>query len=328
MNNVLIKNNPAKEIFIRKKQIGYFLFKIIIAAGLIFFIVNRIKPKEIISAVSSANYYLIVLAFVLSLFNLFFQYLKWETVCLSYLNISTKKKIFISLFYGFAAGIFTPARIGEYFSRGLAFKEKSIFHVAAATFIDKFIPLLVVSFFGGISFVFYFHYNYLLPLYLSIPSFFLLVIIAIAILYLIMKGKIIKYIPDIISQNKRFEKILFNLEQMTKLDLNFISRMLLISSAFYFCYLIQFAVLIAAFAHSFHFFEYLWNGSLIMFTKSFIPQISFGELGIREGVSIYFYNRIGVAASTAFNASFFLFLINLLFPSLVGMILLYKRNDD
>lgn len=328
MNNVLVKNIRPKGIFIRRKRIGYFLIKIIIAAGLILFIIDRVKPKEIISAVSSANYYLIILAFTLSFFNIYFQYLKWETVCRNYLNINKKKNIFISLFYGFAAGIFTPARIGEYFSRGLAFRGKSILHVAAATFIDKFIPLLVVSFFGGISFIFYFHYNYLLPFYISVPLFFLLTVLALAVLHFVMEGKILKYIPGIIKENKKLEKILFYLEQAAKLDFNFISRMLLISSAFYFCYLIQFAVLVAAFAHSLHFLEYLWNGSLIMFTKSLIPQISFGELGIREGVSIFFYNKTGVAASAAFNASFFLFLINLLFPSLIGMILLYKKNDD
>ena len=104
--------------------------------------------------------------------------------------------------------------------------------------------------------------------------------------------------------------------------------MIFISASFYFFLLLQFAVLIAAFAHSFHFFEYLWNGSLIMFAKSIIPQVSLGDLGIREGASIYFYNKIGIAASTAFDASFFLFLINLLIPSLIGMILLYKKNND
>ena len=328
MNNAAVKNIPAKEFPLKKKQLVNILIKLIIAAGLIVFIIEKIKPKEIISEVSSANYFLIILAFLLGFFNLYFQYLKWETVCRNYLNTNGKKRIFISLFYGFAAGIFTPARIGEYFSRGLAFKEKSVFQIAAATFIDKFFPLLIVSFFGGISFIIFLYINFLLSLYISIPAFILLVILIGAILYWTINGKILKYIPDGIKLNKRFEKIFLNLEQLTKLNFNFSSRMLLISAAFYFSYLIQFSFLIAAFAHSFHFFEYLWNGSLIMYTKSFIPQISFGELGIREGVSIYFYSRVGEAASTAFNASFFLFLINLLFPSLLGMILLYKKNDD
>jgi uncharacterized protein (TIRG00374 family) len=328
MNNVLAKNIPAKEIHTGKKRAGYILIKLTIAAGLIIFIIAKIKPDKILSAVASADYHLITLAFLLSFFNIYFQYLKWETVCRSYLNISSKKKIFISLFHGFAAGIFTPARIGEYFSRGLAIREKSIFQVAAATFIDKFFPLIVVSFFGGISFILYFSFNRIIPLYTSVPAFILLIILLTSLLYLLVNGKIASYIPPAVKQNKKIEKIFLHLEQLKKLDPGFIVRMIFISSLFYFCYLIQFAVLVAAFAHSFRFPEYLWNGSLIMFAKSFIPQVSFGELGIREGVSIYFYNKINVAASVSFNASFFLFLINLLFPSLIGMILLYKKNND
>ncbi len=328
MDNELVKNIPAKEIPFNKKQLLYSFIKIIIAAGLILFIINKIKPKEILSAFYSADYYLIILAFFLSFLNLYFQYLKWETVCHNYLNVRSKKKIFISLFHGFAAGIFTPARIGEYFSRGLAIKEKSILQVATATFIDKLFPLIIVSFFGGISFILFLNYNHLVRLYITIPAFFLVVIFLLAFLSLFIKGKILNYIPASIKQNRKFEKIFLNLEQLTKLNFKFIKRMIFISVSFYFCFLLQFAVLVAAFAHNFHLFEYLWNGSLIMFGKSIIPQVSLGDLGIREGISIYFYNKSGVAASTAFDASFFLFLINLLFPSLIGMILLYKKNND
>lgn len=328
MNNELVRNISEKEIPFSKKQLLYSLIKIIIAAGLILFIINKIKPKEILSAFNSANHYLIILAFFLSFFNLYFQYLKWETVCHNYLDIHSKKKILISLFQGFAAGIFTPARIGEYFSRGLAMKEKPVFQVATATFIDKFFPLIIVSFFGGISSVLFFYYNHLFPLYITIPAFFLILIFLLTFLYLLIKGKILSYVPAGIRQNKKFGKVFLNIEQLADLNFSFIKRMLFISAAFYFWLLLQFAVLIAAFAHGFHLLEYLWNGSLIMFAKSVIPQLSLGDLGIREGFTIYFYNKSGIAASTSFDASFFLFLINLVFPSLVGLILRYKKNND
>ena len=64
-----------------------------------------------------------------------------------------------------------------------------------------------------------------------------------------------------------------------------------------------------------------------MFAKTIIPPISLGELGIREGASVYFLTQFGETASVAFNASIFLFIINLLIPALVGLVLLLKRND-
>ena len=328
MNNVLAKNIPAKEIFIRNKQAVNFIIKLIIAAGLLLFIIDKINPKEILNAISSSYYYLIIISFALCFLNLYLQFLKWETVCKNYLKIDSKKKIFLSLFHGFAAGIFTPARIGEYFSRGLALKEKSIFQIAAATFVDKFFSLLAVAFFGGISFIIYLNYFYSISPYTSILVFSLVAGIIYFLFHQIFKDAIFGFIPDKIKQKIWLQKLLLYFDNLGKLDHKFVLKMVFISAAFYFCYLIQFVILIAAFSHSLDFFKYLLNGSLIMFTKTVILQISVGELGIREGVSIYFFTKAGEAASTAFNASIFLFLINLAFPSLIGLILLYKKSND
>ena len=65
-----------------------------------------------------------------------------------------------------------------------------------------------------------------------------------------------------------------------------------------------------------------------MFAKTIIPPISLGELGIREGVSVFFLNKFGEAQSAGFNSSIFLFLINILIPSIVGLFLLFKKNDN
>jgi len=65
-----------------------------------------------------------------------------------------------------------------------------------------------------------------------------------------------------------------------------------------------------------------------MFAKTIIPPVSLGELGIREGASIFFITALGESASVGFNASIFLFFINVLIPSLIGLILLLKKNND
>ena len=64
-----------------------------------------------------------------------------------------------------------------------------------------------------------------------------------------------------------------------------------------------------------------------MFVKTVIPPVSLGELGIREGASVYFLTTMGETSSVAFNASIFLFIINLLIPSLIGLVLLMKRDN-
>jgi uncharacterized membrane protein YbhN (UPF0104 family) len=104
--------------------------------------------------------------------------------------------------------------------------------------------------------------------------------------------------------------------------------MLAISFLFYACFLIQYALLVSAFSNHFDFLQYLWAANLIMFAKTIIPPISFGELGIREGASVYFLTQMGETASVGFNASIFLFIINLLIPALIGVGMFLRKNDN
>jgi uncharacterized membrane protein YbhN (UPF0104 family) len=104
--------------------------------------------------------------------------------------------------------------------------------------------------------------------------------------------------------------------------------MIFISLLFYLCYLIQYVILVSAFSHNDNFIDYFWAGNLLMFSKTIIPPVSFGELGIREGASVFFIQQFGENASVGFNASIFLFFINVLLPALVGLILIFRKNDD
>ena len=72
--------------------------------------------------------------------------------------------------------------------------------------------------------------------------------------------------------------------------------------------------------------NYIWIANLVMFTKTVIPQITFGELGIREGAAVYFLKHFGESAVAGLNAALFLFLINILFPALIGLIFLLQRK--
>jgi hypothetical protein len=254
--------------------------------------------------------------------------LKWETVCRVYLKIDNKKKIFFSLFHGFPAGIFTPARLGEFFGRGLVFPDRPVIQIVSAAFIDKFFSLLVVSFCGVVSSVFFLNYFFYISYYKTTIVILLITSAAACLLYNLVKRKGLNIIPEKIRQRQLYKKIIIIFKELKNLDHKFSLRMIFLSSGFYLCYLIQFALLISAFSHHFSLFGNLWTGSVIMFTKTFIPQISIGELGIRETVSIYFFTKMGLTSAAAFNASIFLFLINLVFPSVIGSLLLNKKKYD
>jgi uncharacterized protein (TIRG00374 family) len=318
-----------KSYLVKNKKLIFFLLKLFIAAGLIWFIVSEIKFSEIVSAIEGANAGFLIAAFILTFLNIYLQYIKWKFTCNLLLNENSKSKIFTSLLHGLAAGVFTPARIGEYFGRALVFKDKPVYKVALATLLDKFFPLLMVAIFGSISSILFLHFEYEVTSFITLSLFIALFTLFYFLIYFLLNERFWdSFIFEKLRKSERLRYFLDKIKEFKNLDRKYFAKMLIISFLFYFCFLVQYALLVAAFSHHFNFFDYLWAGNLIMFAKTIIPPISLGELGVREGASVYFISRLGESASVGFNASIFLFVINVLFPSIIGLFLLIKKSDD
>lgn len=303
--------------------------KIFIALGLLIYIISVINLQEIITAIQQANIYLIAAAFLLSFINIYLQYYKWRITANLVLQENSNSKIWLSLFYGFSAGVFTPARIGEYFGRAIVFKNQSLVRVTLATLLDKVYLLLIVAFLGSISSIIFIHFYYQVANYLTIGLFILLFTLLYFFILIIFNDKfwdnfLFTKLKNSVKLHWLFEKI----KIFRKLDRKYSTKMFLVSLLFYFCFLIQYALLVSAFSNHTNFADYIWAGNLMMFAKTIVPPVSLGELGIREGASVFFITQFGESASAGFNASIFLFIINLLIPSLIGLIFLLKKNDD
>ena len=69
----------------------------------------------------------------------------------------------------------------------------------------------------------------------------------------------------------------------------------------------------------------LWAGvALVFFAKSAIPQVTLGDLGVREGAAVFFLGAYGVGPAAALDASLGLFALNLVLPALAGVPLLLR----
>lgn len=148
-----------------------------------------------------------------------------------------------------------------------------------------------------------------------------------AFYYSILRGFFfVSYLRKIGDRWKWSRELLFGFTNLRNSSSEFKLKLMFVSFLFYTCFIVQFALLTAAFSHQYDFLNFIWSGNMVMFTKTIIPPVSFGELGIREGASVYFLKQIGVNAESAFNASIFLFLVNVLLPSLIGLIFLLKRK--
>jgi uncharacterized membrane protein YbhN (UPF0104 family) len=325
-----VKNIFKENSFINKyRTVLLISAKVIIALGLLIYLIYAVNLKEILTAIKQANVYLIVTAFLLSAVNIYLQFYKWKITANVVLQENQNSKIWLSLFYGFSAGVFTPARIGEYFGRAIVFKNQSLLQVTIATLLDKLFLLLIVAFLGSISSILFIHYQYHVTFYLTVGLFILVFALFYLFFWMIFNDRfwdnfLFTKLRDSIKLHWLFEKI----KVFRKLDKKYATNMFAISFLFYLCFLIQYALLVAGFSNHNTYFDYIWAGNLMMFAKTIIPPVSLGELGIREGASVFFITLLGESASVGFNASIFLFFINVLIPSLIGLTLLLKKNDD
>lgn len=302
--------------------------KLIIAAGLLIFLINFIDYDQIISAINEANLLMIGLVLILGVANIGLQYIKWRITCNEVLEVNDNSKIFRSLFFGFSAGIITPLRIGEYFGRGIEFRDKSLVQVTVATLVDKFFPLLMVASIGSVSSLLFIYYYHNVSIYLVLSLFVLIFSFFYLLLMLLVSNRFWNNLLfSRLNTSSRVRSFLDKLKIFENLDKRYFYKMIVISFLFYSCFLIQYALLAMAFSNHFNFINYLWAANLIMFSKTIIPPVSVGELGIREGVSIYFLTQMGESASVGFNASIFLFIINLLIPALIGVGMFLRKNE-
>ncbi len=315
--------NRAKK---NKKTILFFA-KVSVAVFLIIYIMETVNPSKLIESVKEADLTFIIFAFLLTFVNLSLQYKKWKITCYKFIGQCSDRKIISSLFAGISAGAFTPARVGEYFGRAIEFKDKPLIRITFATFIDKFYSLVIISFLGSASTILFLNSFYNIVNYLIITLSILAVIIFYFIFtFLIYPQKLNKLTDKFLLRSKRFKKIGEMISEYRSINIAFPLKMIFYSFLFCSCYILQFALLVIAFSHREHIIHFLWAGNMVMFVKSVIPSISLADLGIREGASIFFLGKMGESAVTAFNASIFLLLGNILFPAVIGLYFLFKKD--
>ncbi len=301
--------------------------KLIIGLGIIIFLVVYVDPKKIAETFAKADYILLSLAVILLPFNLFFQFTKWKILLKRYFNIEDDRSIWLSIFYGISGGIFTPMKSGEYLARALSLKEVKVIDIVIATAVDKFIPIFFVVTIGGSFFIIFL--KELLSFSTTVTVLLIVVYLVIVIVPLMLllsdsdiSNKLRAKLKGIKFLTKLIEKISF----IRSIDKKTLIQLMGVSLVYHLTFTTQMAFLLSAFSGDFEFMKFFFVANLIIFTQIVIPPIALGELGVREGAAVYYLQSLGYSSAVGFNAAFSLFTINLLIPSIVGLLLLFKRN--
>lgn len=325
-------SNKKLTEFITNRDRVIIISKIIISIAVLIYLVNYIGTKKVISTLISADWFYLAAAIILLPLNLFIQYKKWITITSACFEEKSKGRAFRSIFFGISAGLFTPARIGEYLGRAIPYKI-SVLDISLATAIDKVFNVFFIFFAGAIAALYF--VTYLLSelsndLNLLIYSLFILSIAAFSVItWLLLSEDIwnnlfIKKIKNLKILSKIKSKLIF----IKNLDRSSLIKIYFYSFFYYLLYISQYALLAAAFLKNGISINLFLAGVLMIFVKSIIPFSSFGEIGIREAASMYFISSFGLNETAGFNAAIVLFTLNLLIPSIFGLILFVIKERN
>lgn len=307
------------------KRTLLWLVKIAIALLVMMILIRNVHPGQILEAFRNPEYPVFIIAAGLLLIpNLFIQWYRWHYLLqLIQPQISPVESI-QSFFGGVAVGFVTPGRIGE-FGRPFFLRSTDRMQSMGMVLIDKIYAFLTI-FIGGswgliALFSYYFHYN----LFLMLPLILIGLLISVFGMILMINPaplrSFVYHLSVMLPAREKLKQIIVCMDRLKKTEA---FKFTAYSWLFYGVYIVQFCLLARAFE------AISWTTSLTattatMFTKTLFP-VSFADLGIREGASIFFFLRFQVEKVTAFNSALLLFVINIVIPTLAGLFFLPKMS--
>jgi uncharacterized protein (TIRG00374 family) len=301
------------------RSIALFLLRGLLAVALLIILFQYISVAEVLDSILKARFEYLAGAFVLMAANLATQVLKWRYfVRLMNPEISDTEAI-ASFMFGMTLGTVTPGQIGEFGGRVLGHGSLPAGRIIGLTLVDRLQMICVLGFAGIISLTVLFHFGFLLTASTVIPA-------SLVFIYLFFN-------PHVVAWS--LSRMRFNWIQRTVVQdfleaiTVFHSRQLLISCLFsiifYLVVFFQMYLLLNSFSDV-GLTDALLGFAAMMFLKALVP-ISLGDLGIREASSVYFYSLRGIANTTSLSASLLLFVINVLIPSILGLIFTPKLRS-
>lgn len=294
------------------------LLKLALTLAILAWLIYYLRSNDLLAVMWQVKPSAIIFALALLPVNLGLQFLKWHYLLRTAAsrNTSPRASLF-SLLAGFPLGLITPGRWGE-LGRAFFLPQLKPTRVVLLAAMDKIFDLLINMLLGACA-LFYLINKKLLPEMLALP-------VALLILFFVLMNALalqpfaLKSFARVLRKLRR--KKIIALQVLPRFSRRDLLVVWLISFAFVLTYSLQFVILLRGFI-DIKFFDAMVGASATFFAKSLLP-IAIGDLGVREGAAAFFFSRMGMLPQAAFDASLLLFVINLLAPSLLGMLLVWK----
>jgi len=315
-----------------KKTIG-FLLKIGIVAFALFFLYQQLTAKSGVEQISfdaillkiTNNYLIIFLVVIMMLLNWFLEALKWRFLIAKVEKISFKRSV-RAIFSGITVSAFTPNRVGEYGGRVFCLDKADRIQAVLITVIGSMAQLLTTIIFGSIGLLYLPSYKSDFSLFFDNVSFaypvlaFILIVLNVLLVLLFLNASVITNVLSKIYFLNRFEKYnavfsFYSFEDLLKVFAYSVAR--------YAVFTTQFFILLELFEVPILYTDAIILIMIMLFVISVIPTIAITEIGVRGSVAVFLFGLISANTIGILSATFLLWVINLLIPSLIGVAFIF-----
>jgi Lysylphosphatidylglycerol synthase TM region len=301
----------------KTKQFFFVLIKLSIVVGAFYFIYTRLSENENLQLSEFISFLLendtfspknIAFLLFLTIFNWFFEILKWKYLIKNVKTISFKNALEQSL-GGLTASLITPNRIGDYGAKAIYYTKALRTKIILLNLLGNMAQMTVTTVFGVVGFVIFVNrYQIDVNYYKVLKFVFILLIIGLFTVF----G---------VKQN-RFKIKGFTLDRVLsyikKLGLKSHSTNLLLSLVRYLIFSFQFYYLLTIFGVEVDYSKAMVVITSMYFLASIVPSISIFDVVIKGSVAVFLFGYVQVNELTILSVTTIMWLLNFVIPSLFG----------
>ncbi len=309
------------------------VFKMVIAMLLFYVIYQQLFSREnagqiyqnFVMQLKQGEVSYLILCVLLMPINWILESKKWQLLS-RYFEKQTLVQSIKTVLGGVVCSLFSPARIGEYGGRVLFVKPENNWKAATATMVGSLSQLVVVLSLGSLGLISWFGYYTITNRYAMtgfILLWFFITLVGMAIYFHIdIFINIIKRVK-FLNRFSRFYEGLSVLKDYQQKDL---TQTLFYSFIRYTVYSFQYWLLLMFFGINIGLLPSISGITSIFFIQTGVPLPPIWDLLARGEVAIHIWGSFGANELSVLAATFTLWAINLILPSLLGLIFIVKIN--
>jgi hypothetical protein len=301
---------------IKKQKAIFILLKLIVLAIIaLFFYMQFSKVDWNGQTVYLDHPLALVLVILLIPVNWVFEWRKWKVV----MNVTGIRATGVakrqSFFAGIVTGMLTPNMLGNFLGRIYYFERRNRLSLIVLTLVTNYAQFIASILFGLVA-IFLLKRTPLGAPALQIQWLLILSAVGVIAFYF--------YFEWLFRFSKRKARIHVLMRSLNRRDF-FRWKILLLSVLRHGVFVLQFSLMLFAFGEELSWQSVLWIWQLYLWV-TLAPSLFLGKLAIRESVAIWVLGAAGMNELTVLVSSFLIWTLNLLLPTLVGLIICKEKK--